>query len=325
MLTTAAFWLASTWDPFYLESAGVPRQSGLGRLRDGADALLLLTPALLATGVSLTAFLNIATHRSGANRSEGGLGIMRAVGLSLALVGLLTLSMLGLPLRGQLTIAPLPTEDNTSVGVLLTGLIPAGELVDGKVIRQPVDEERLPVPNGLRRGDRLCLQILVATYLDRDNTGSLEVTLSAPGSDGGTAWRFRLDANDLRDNTWASGCFDERPSVILDSLRGVGGVQSEITVRGIGAAPGTAATVWLRPAQGAGATNQTGAAGSDADEVDALVHRFAVGRPPLHRRALAFYGTLLATAGGSLLLAPLIRGRRLRVGSQSAGRPWEGA
>lgn len=322
-LTGAAFWVAASWDPFYLAESTAGRANRLGRFSSLGDLVILLSPALLATGVSLVAFLDAAKVALRSDRTESAkLGPSAALGLAAVLSGGLVLVMLVLPIRGQTVVVPLRNADMAPVATVLERAVPAGELVDGSMIRQPLDPERLALPSTIRPSERWCLQFLVATYLDRENAGRLEVSIGESGGLIADIGQVAIDVRELRDNTWVSACFDDVVTQrIIGSSASVRGI--DLIVQGLGAPAGQAATVWLAPALPERSEVQiTGVRGAP-EGTHELIHRPAVARAPAQRPWLERYGWLLIATGTWSLLLPLVPARSLRV-SRVAPAPLRG-
>jgi hypothetical protein len=176
--------------------------------------------------------------------------------------------------------------------------VPAGELVDGSTVHQAVESTRLP---SLRPGsnERLCAEVLMATYLRRENSGSLTYTLT----DGSTAFAATVDSSTVQDNTWTAACFDEAAAGLLESRQGL-----TLIVSGQDGQPGRSVTAWLRPAvEGEPAAALAGtAAGPDRDDL-VLRYRFALESPPLHGRIVPAIGrAAIGAAGLGLIVAGLL-------------------
>lgn len=294
--STAAGPIALTVTAHWTTTSDVRPRPGRDRL---IDSLILSSPLLIAVGVVVALLADPAIRR----RSYGKWIVRGSVGSALAGALVLTIAADAVDTRG----GPLATA---TAGTWLGEQTPAGELVDESVVTQPVEPRLLPSGRVTGR-DRLCAEVLLATYLDRENEGTVSYTLS----DGSTQVSVEIDAASVSDNTWTPGCFDERANGLLD------GRPLTLIVEGMDARPGRAVTAWLRPASGreAIADVRGTAAGQDHDDL-VLRYRFAVASPPLHSRAVAFIGTGAIALGLTGLLVggvAIFSGRR----GSDRGRP----
>lgn len=113
-----------------------------------------------------------------------------------------------------------------------------GELVAGTLVTQAVTVDGLAYERALSAGSgsQVCVELLLANYSDRRNSGQVEVGLSRRGTLLGAA---RLDVGGVADNAYQRICLDD---VDLGDLRG-GGV--ELFLAGVDSPPAAAITAWL--------------------------------------------------------------------------------
>ena len=310
-LTAAMVWVAGVWEPFYL--VGTAQLIGEA---SAAERFLLLLPMLLATAGALMLF-DVAVRSTagpdlwrGAGTRRVGSSQVLGAALALLLVGGLTHVLIVRPLAAE----PQPVVIAPQGAIGQAGqALPAGELVDRSVIAQSLDSELLRHLRGLHSDVPLCLEVLFATYLGRDNVGEIELALS--GGSGSDRQALVLPVPSLADNAWAGGCFEEGWDQVLTSS------DAEVVVRGLGATSGQAATVWMR---------QSGSMEPDARvsgvlppfpfEGHALTYRFATLQDSSERsRLFGWYSRVLLLAGCGLAVAFFSGRRSSQLGIR--GRP----
>ena len=183
---------------------------------------------------------------------------------------------------------------------------PAGELVDGAVIRQPVRPEQLPEQEAVAATGGVCIEVFVATYLDRANEGEVVIALQDRRSDLPIAPPVVLPAGDLQDNSWESACFRiADPAVLAEPL--------DVVLAGRGSPSGRAVTAWLRPALlGEDAARVSGTAGAPPKDGMVLRYRFGLATRPLHEGAVRFLGATSVLAGAAGLGGAVLATRTRR-------------
>jgi len=112
--------------------------------------------------------------------------------------------------------------------------IPAGELVAGFRLEQPIDWNLIKRVK-LNESDTLCIDILLANYGDRNNTGTFSASLQAKYF----SQKILLHANQIRDNTYHHFCYDSLP------LRNITDRPVTFVLEGIDSPPGQAITAWM--------------------------------------------------------------------------------
>ncbi len=268
------------------------------------DILILASPLAIAVGAVIALFADPAVRR----RSLGEWVVRGSLGSILAGALVLTIAVEVVHARGG------PSAVATA-GTWLGEQTPAGELVHGSIVTQTVEPRLLP--RGRVAGqDRLCAEVLLATFLDRENEGTVTYVLT----DGVNTVAATIDAATVSDNSWTPGCFDERASRLLD------GRPLTLMVEGADARPGRAVTAWLRPAthRETVADVRGTAAGPDRDDL-VLRYRFAVASPPLHGRAVELIGVGSVALGlAGLLIGGVLMALR-REGAGSGSGTYEGA
>lgn len=175
--------------------------------------------------------------------------------------------------------------------------------VDGATIVQEIHDVPHELLNG-GSGLRGFIELLVWACENRSISG------------GSRAHRELLDMSSLRDNQWVPVCF---PGETLRT--DAGGTPLLLSLEGVGSAPGSSVTTWLRPA---GADEHpvqvVGTVGGSFVEADAeltLRYRFATSASPVRDRLFGIIGRVSLAAG---LVVLAVAAFSSRVGSKDAIR-----
>ncbi len=114
--------------------------------------------------------------------------------------------------------------------------IPAGEVVTGFHLKQPIDWNLL-YKDALSQDDSnaVCVSVLLANYNNRKNDGSFSLSLQVDSH----RHRTVVDAKTVLDNAYRRICYDN----LL--LRDVANKSAAIIVEGIDSRPGRAITTWM--------------------------------------------------------------------------------
>jgi len=172
----------------------------------------------------------------------------------------------------------------------LIGQEPAGELVAGTELVHALRFR----PGELVDTDGLCIELLLATYGERTNSGILEVVLRHR-SGAGPSVSERIDMAVVQDNAFHRVCFSDPAAAGIDSI---GGDDWVLVLRSVAGEPGAVITVWLTKDLSRGAL--MGPSGSDA----ALMHRLVGPIAKRLPRTAAAVGLLLTTAVAVRFVCP---------------------
>lgn len=114
---------------------------------------------------------------------------------------------------------------------------PAGEIVNGFAIKQPIKitNNFLKIIDIYRDDAPLCVELFMANYNNRKNSGSFEVKLTNSNK----TVRSILDANSIKDNEWKNICFEDL------TLGELSNGTSILSIKGLNSPPGEAVTAWL--------------------------------------------------------------------------------
>jgi len=107
----------------------------------------------------------------------------------------------------------------------LNNPVPAGEIVSGKKIVQPIS-----IPGNFKTED-MCFEILFATY-DRVNNGTIEISIRQNNK----KQIISKDIKGIKDNSYQKLCFNE-----IELEAG----QAYLEIYGVDGSSGNAITVWL--------------------------------------------------------------------------------
>ncbi|SDX50062.1 hypothetical protein SAMN04515617_104147 [Collimonas sp. OK242] len=165
---------------------------------------------------------------------------------------------------------------------------PAGELTAGFRLEQPIDWNLI---NNFKRpgSDTLCIDILLANYNNRDNTGTFAVSLRA----GHFSQKILFNTRQVHDNAYQRFCYDELP------LQNIADKPAALVLEGIDSPAGKAVTAWM--------TSDTtrGKARRDNRELDwSLMFSIDAVTESNKRRTQAIILTLLCGLSVSILFWP---------------------
>jgi hypothetical protein len=278
--------IAGTWAPFF-----VPDDELLPPVASIMASLTLALPIVVALLVIMMVVL-LTVGPSDVDRDPGPVHRWR-LGTALVIGGVL---LLGFPsIVGATGVSARLDPVPGPLGLLPGPLVPAGELVDGAEIVQPIPGRAIEDPLLGRAGGSVCVDVLLANYGDRPNDGTLVVGLRS----GGLTEEMRVEMGSIADNAWSRSCFD----AALLRENGPAPLVA-LTLRGEGSRQGSSVTAWLRPlARGEEAAQLEGfeglaVAGSDHQ----LAYRMTAETGSRSAATIRLIG-LFALAGGLVGLA----------------------
>ncbi|WP_081466406.1 hypothetical protein [Collimonas fungivorans] len=111
---------------------------------------------------------------------------------------------------------------------------PAGEITTGFQLEQPVDWNLIS-DSKLNQKGTLCIDLILANYNDRKNSGTFSMDLRA----GHMSQEILLNANAVHDNDYQRFCFNALP------LRDIAHKSTTLTLKGVDSPPGKAITAWM--------------------------------------------------------------------------------
>ncbi|PFH10718.1 hypothetical protein BCF11_3147 [Collimonas sp. PA-H2] len=112
--------------------------------------------------------------------------------------------------------------------------VPVGELIAGFHLEQPINWNWFK-DSRLNASDTLCINLLLANFNDRDNTGIFSVSLQAEHF----SQKILLNAHQVHDNVYQPFCFDALP------LQNIADKPIKLVFEGINSLPGKAITAWM--------------------------------------------------------------------------------
>jgi hypothetical protein len=166
---------------------------------------------------------------------------------------------------------------------------PAGEIVAGFYLEQPINWNSL---RRLSKQDALgevCVNVLLANYSNRANSGNFALTLLTEGG----AYRTVVSANTVRDNAYHRFCYD---SVVLGDIAHK---PAALVLEGVSSPSGAAITAWMTRDTAHGEARKHGA-GFDRS----LIFWIETTRESSDKRMIAIILTLLCGLSGALLFWP---------------------
>lgn len=295
LIVVSAAWVASRWQPFAVSDT-LDAVSGGGLLSAATVGLPHLVAVLAAASVVIEhpawglgrGGMHAESRPPAAGSGRGRLGPAFALsGLALLLFGLLA--------------APYSAGSDIDTPLALDVVLgTAGELVDGAEVRQTLDPEALVRAASDGKRGRICIDVLIATYLDRPNTGSLALRLTY----GATTRETLLDVAVVADNSWVRACY-----AAGDITGRSWASDAELVIRGVGGTPGASVTAWMRPASPSDASAVVLGTASQADAagIEVLVHRVV-------RETVSLRAVMLVAVASAAILWGLSHGCAIALG-----------
>lgn len=157
---------------------------------------------------------------------------MKIVVLMSALIRCIAIISLTIFLWGRFEGVP---EENLSLQIKLRDLIPVGEISTNFQIEQTVNRESLIMDHLLPDSSRVCLDLLLANWGGRSNTGSFAVDLLVDAE----LYTEIIPAKSVEDNVFHTICFDHLYIQTLYNHRDM-----RLILRGISSPNGAAITAW---------------------------------------------------------------------------------
>ncbi|MQR01306.1 hypothetical protein [Glaciimonas soli] len=171
-------------------------------------------------------------------------------------------------------------------------LIPAGEIVTGFHLKQPVNWPSLDNITKQDASSSVCVDLQLANYGDRHNEGTIALTLQANG----VSRRVTVDASAIRDNAFHQFCFND---LIFGSIAHE---PTNLILEGVNGKPGSSITAWLTADSVYGKAQING-----VDSNKSLLFRINTVRKKDDQRISAIILTILCGLSGLLLFWPVFR------------------